>query len=140
MDPVGYIMHLASRPRVLHQLPGRLRIHLPMLRRLNARHQLLVRELVPFLREIEGITEAQASTVTGNLLLGYDEGVIRGKEVLQVITDLGLLLARNRKWLRMAQDNDVSEALEQLGPLIRSALRQRPAIDVSVEFPTDVLA
>lgn len=74
---------------VKHSLPGRFRVHLPLLReaRLTARAEAAV-------RAIPGVLAAEASRLTGNLLVHYDQATISGEELLGQLTALSEHLDR----------------------------------------------
>lgn len=81
-------MAVAQEPRIVHSVPGRVRIHVPALSILGAA------ELEARLERIDGVRQARASELTRNVLVEYDRARL----------DIGEVLARLR---RMAGDGKV---------------------------------
>ena len=73
---------LQLRPRVIHRLPGRLRVHVPALRRVAVAFRELVDSLLVGFALPEGLHSVEVSYATGNLLIRYGCERIGEKEVL----------------------------------------------------------
>ncbi len=74
---------VAQEPRLLHTLPGRLRVHVPWLTRQEQG------ELELRLRRIGGVRSVQASAVTGNVLVLYDSAQTSQQAILAAIGTVG---------------------------------------------------
>jgi hypothetical protein len=66
-------------PRVLHTLPGRLRVHLPGSSRQGRNH------LESRLRQVRGIHSARASTLTDNVLIHFDPATTNPATLLSAL-------------------------------------------------------
>jgi hypothetical protein len=76
------------RPRILHRLPGRLRIHIPVLRQISEPFQKFVHLLLQDFTLPEGIRSVRINFITGNLLIEYDIKGTEEKEILRWLEDI----------------------------------------------------
>ncbi len=65
----------------LHEVPGRLRIKIPLLKRNPER----AAELRKLLRRVAGITSTSTSTVTGSVTINYDRDIVRPNSILNLL-------------------------------------------------------
>jgi cation transport ATPase len=66
----------------LHEVPGRLRIQIPSLKR-NSQSAQEVRDL---LEDLSGIESASVNTVTGSVTVHYDPETIRSRAILSLLS------------------------------------------------------
>ena len=71
---------LAQEPRLVHSVPGRVRVHLP---ELSVQNQ---RDLENTLRHQPGIQSVQANPDTGNVLIRFSAGLTDGRTVLGMVS------------------------------------------------------
>ncbi|GAC1345795.1 MAG: hypothetical protein NVSMB27_08380 [Ktedonobacteraceae bacterium] len=70
---------VAEKPRVLHTVPGRLRVHLPAWTGQGKR------SLETQLRQEQGVQSVQANTLTGNILIQFDPTVTNEQTILTMV-------------------------------------------------------
>ena len=133
------LLKFALRPRVVHRLPGRLRIHLPALERippdLNG-----FEALIGSLIEVpDGIKSVEPHLVTGNILIHYDPETIGEAEVFAYLKTLLRILRRHQDRLMKIPPERLPEVVEKLRGFLRESIRRRQQLDPDVEFPEDVL-
>src|SRR5260370_24442409 len=75
---------VAEEPRVLHSVPGRVRVHLPGWSGQGKRN------IETRLREIEGVSSTQANPVTGNILIQFDPSVTNEQTIFKALSVLDL--------------------------------------------------
>ncbi len=73
---------VAEEPRVLHTVPGRVRVHVPGWSGQGKR------SLETQLREVQGVRSVQANALTGNILLQFDPTVTNEQTVLALVKSL----------------------------------------------------
>jgi len=71
----------------MHELPGRIRIKIPVLKR-NPQE---ATRLQIFLEEITGVESASINTVTGSVLIRFDEAAINPHEIMHLLTREGYI-------------------------------------------------
>ena len=86
----------------VHQLPGRLRVRLPITKGNPA----LAEKLASRIHALEGITSVAANPVTGSLLIRYDVSVTNAAACFDV-----LRIRRNTKMPRRTASNMVETAM-----------------------------
>src|SRR5437899_1152765 len=70
---------VAEEPRILHTIPGRLRVHLP------AWSGQEKRKIETHLRQVQGVRKVQANGLTGNILVQYDPAVTSERTILKEV-------------------------------------------------------
>ena len=90
------ILHL--KPRVVHRLPGRIRVHIPALRQVTDEFQTVVNVLLTKFTLPGGIEKVTINFITGNLLIHYDHRSVQEKVVLEWLSDLSEITGEI--WLR----------------------------------------
>jgi len=134
------ILSMLIRPKVVHRLPGRLRIHLPILRRVAGQNAALCNALARLLCVPDGIEEATASVATGNVLIRYDADRLSEADIMRFLNGLTQLCIHNRERLQGVSPERLAEHLPDLEDLIRGALRKQLTVDAKVDIPEHVLA
>ena len=80
-----FLLRGLSRVRVVHRLPGRVRLHIPLLAHVpeDWRGTLTIIEQV--LRIPEGISEIRMEPRTGNVLIIYDAHLLMEQDILETL-------------------------------------------------------
>ena len=86
------IMKHFKQIRVVHHLPGRLRLYIPLLERLSSEWRRYQRDLVEIIKLNEGILDVEMSIITGRVLVHYDPDRTSKSQILQWFKDLALAL------------------------------------------------
>ncbi len=73
----------AEEPRVLHSLPGRVRVELP--HRLTKHPRMAEARL----RSLTGVRHARANPLTGNVLVQFDQHATSQQEIIRALDDIG---------------------------------------------------
>jgi copper chaperone CopZ len=71
----------------LHELPGRLRVKIPMLKR----NETAAQKVQTFLEEVTGISSASANALTGSVVIKFDPRVISSREIVTILTQEGYI-------------------------------------------------
>jgi hypothetical protein len=86
------VMKHFSRIKVVHHLPGRLRLHIPLLERLDPEWQRYEADLLDLIKIDESLIDVQLSVLTGRVLIRYDHRQIDKDEIMQWLRKLALML------------------------------------------------
>src|SRR2546422_443700 len=73
---------VAEEPRVLHTVPGRVRVHVPGWSGQGKRG------IETRLREVQGVRSVQANALTGNILVQFDPAVTNEQTILAMVNSL----------------------------------------------------
>lgn len=79
------ILRYAVRPRILHRLPGRIRVHMPLLLWLPQSQRGQIAEQANRLNALPGLKRLQVNVISGNALIEYDAERIGGAQVVRII-------------------------------------------------------
>jgi len=140
MDVARICAQVASRPRVIHRLPGRLRIRIPLLRRLQGEHQGLADAVGSLLAAPEGIRHIDVSLHTGNALLHFEPGQLTEKEILDYLRGVLEIFLRHRDRFAQVPPERLPAVVSRLEPVLRNAVRRKLSLRTDIEIGDDVLA
>ena len=112
------IFKVLLRFKVVHSIPGRIRIHIPMSRKIPKEWKQSLENL-DRLKELEGIREVDFSMITGNALVHYDPEKISEKEIIETLREIAKVLKTHRQELARRADQDQHQALEYLLNLLK---------------------
>lgn len=110
----GYL--LLAKPRVIHSIPGRLRLKVPLIRKVDTKHHDWKQLICSLLKVPEGIDEVSVSQVTGTVLLHYDSALVSEQEILSFIASLSRVF--------VSQKDDLSRLMTYDSETICKCLRQ----------------
>ena len=131
----GYL--LLAKPRVMHSIPGRVRLQVPLLKKVDAKQHDWTQLLCTLLKEPEGIDEVSVSPVTGTVLLHYDAALVSEREILRFVSSLSRVFVSQKDDLRRLLTND-SETVEKcLKQWLQRTITRRMHLDVNQRILLD---
>ena len=128
------------RPKVVHRLPGRLRVHLPILHQLPPNSGELPDLIEAVVAVPEQIRSAEVNLTTGNLLVGYDASRATEREVLEYLRELIRLLMKHRDRLGGLAPQDLAASKQYWIEMVQSAVGSRLDPDDQPEVPRHAVA
>jgi hypothetical protein len=102
---------IAINPRVVHSLPGRMRLHIPALRRVPETWRVKKSILSEALESTPAIFDVSWSYLTGNVLIRYDREAVTESDIIEGIRKLGKFLIAKRGQLEGASVDDLSREI-----------------------------
>lgn len=106
---------LLAKPRVVHSIPGRLRLNVPLLKRMGKVHHGSTKLLSVLLKQLEGIEDVSANHVSASILLHYDSKVLSDEEILSFFSSLCRVF--------LSQKDDLARLLEKDNDIIFRCLK-----------------
>jgi hypothetical protein len=134
------LLRFLAKPRVLHRLPGRLRIHVSLLKKLPRDRSDVVNLITSLIAVPDEIRDAQPDLVTGNLLILYDAERAREEDVLGYLNALFDIILRNRRSLERLTAERASERRDQFADFVRTSLGRGLVLDPRLALPRELLA
>ncbi|NNK14107.1 MAG: hypothetical protein HKP52_07710 [Desulfofustis sp.] len=131
----GYL--LLAKPRIVHSLPGRLRLQVPLLKKVGRDHQHWNDLLCTLLKVPEGIEEVSANSVSGTVLFNYNTKMVSEKEILSFITSLSRVFVTQRDDLGRLLKNDSDTIFNCLREWLERTVTQRLHLDVTQRILSD---
>jgi hypothetical protein len=125
-------------PRVMHRLPGRLRIGVPLLRRVPPQDRSLTDQLEPLFLLPEGIESVDVGFLTGNMLVRFDAGVLSEQQVMNWTSVLWRLISEHWDRLAALPVKRVGTVVARVRQVLAAALREDPALRQAIVIPPHV--
>jgi hypothetical protein len=98
--------NFSTAPRVVHRLPGRMRIHFPALERLSSRWQRYSAPVADLVKIKQGIQNTNIQPATGNVLITYDTDTLGEKDILNWLESIVKIFLYNiRNYSSLSEDN-----------------------------------
>lgn len=126
------------RHRVVHRLPGRLRVQLPVLREVDSTYRQIIDALVGELDKPGGIQRIQLSYLTGSALIDYEVGTVAEREVLDWLFVLRNSVADILTRLAPLDTDQRARAANRLLTFLREAAQRGTKVDASFGIPESV--
>lgn len=140
MDLKLKFLKFLLQPKKVHGLPGRLRVHIPFLLKVDSSRKDLARMVSELLQVPDPIKKAEAALPTGNVLIQYDSQAFTEDEVFDYVKGLLEIVLRNRGRIQDPPPEKIPELTKRLKETVQKALGQRLTLDVETEVSDDVLA
>lgn len=121
----GILMGTVFRFKVVHSMPGRFRVHIPMAKKVPEQWQIDVNGLDIF-KKIEGVTEVDFSYVTGNALIHYDPDKTDEKTIVATAKKVMVELSKRRKELAHYSHRDKEKATAHVIAIVDACLAATP--------------
>ena len=98
--------NFSTAPRVVHRLPGRMRIHFPALERLSSRWQRYSAPVADLVKIKQGIQNTNIQPATGNVLITYNTDTLGEKDILNWLESIVKIFLNNiRNYSSLSEDN-----------------------------------
>ena len=140
MDTGHLILGLGLKPKALHSLPGRVRVNVPVLKRVPPSMNHLVPMVSSLLTAPEAIQKAQASHVSGNILLHYDPKRVSERDVLNWLDGLLRVFLSHRDRFMTLDPAQIPAAVDRLRTWLAANVGPNLNLETTLEIPEDVLA
>ncbi len=126
------------RPRVVHRLPGRLRLRIPALKRLAQGPHPAAFSWRDLRIGPNRIPEIEVDLATGSVLIRYPEDELTEAELLGFLQAVSRLVLRHWNQFRALPTEHRVEALKRLAQEVGLATRSRLALNEDIEIPDHV--
>jgi hypothetical protein len=98
--------YLPIAPRVVHNLPGRVRIHFPALERLSSRWHRYSAPVAELVKIKQGIQNTNIQPTTGSVLITYDADMLGQKDVFNWLESIAAIVKNNvRNYTSLSEHN-----------------------------------
>jgi len=98
--------YFSAAPRVVHNLPGRVRIHFPALERLSSRWHRYSAPVAELVKIKQGIQNTNIQPTTGSVLIVYDADLLGQKDVFNWLDSIATIVKNNvRNYTSLSERN-----------------------------------
>jgi hypothetical protein len=126
------------QPRVVHRLPGRLRVHIPALLRIENNQKVIESLLERIFSIPEDINQVQVQCVTGNILFHFQKDTLTESEILAWIRNIGSILLREKNHLMNTPIESMPQITDKIVDIFRHSIRYRLDLKKEVVIPNDI--
>ena len=117
-DSLKNKLFFSTATRIVHSLPGRVRIHIPALERVSSRWHRYIAPVSELVNLKRGIRNTNIQPATGNVLITYDADLLGEKDIFKWLEIMVKIIMSNlREYSTFSEDN-----LESLLNRIRTQL------------------
>ncbi len=131
-------LSLQMRPRVVHRLPGRLRIHIPALRHVDSGSRDVLTTLLERFQLPDAIESVRVNTLSGNIVILYRAEKISERRVLNWVFDVKTLVEEVFIKLLQQRDGGMERSRKKLYHYIINAAHNGAVIDRTFKIPDDI--
>lgn len=103
-----------SRVKVVHRLPGRVRIHIPILSHASPRWVNQLHLLEKILSVPRGVNQVDIEPRTGNILIVYDPSILNEQDILNGVKAILSWVMRYREEIAALLPEDAESVIERL--------------------------
>ncbi len=126
------ILEAETRPVIVHEIPGRVRFGIKILKRLKHENMPLAEHLKELLEEIPAFKGIKLSNLSGSILVNYDPQVTDSKGIKSFLQEVMRYLLGYAEELAKVPEKSLPEILERLSVHIRDStsaeLEFRPSL------------
>lgn len=135
MDLPTILKFIHLKPRVVHRLPGRLRVHIPALRQVTTEFQSIVDVLLTKFTLPIGIKGVTINYISGNLLIHYDQMKIQEMTVLEWLWELSDITGKIWMRFKKSTNGNAKEVSENLLKFFLDASTNGNVLDKNINIP-----
>ena len=104
-NPFKSIFYFSAAPRIVHNLPGRMRLHIPVLEKLSSRWHRYSEPVAELVEIKRGIRSTNIQPVTGSVLITYDADTLGEKDIFQWLESIVKISLNNiRTYTSFSED------------------------------------
>ena len=99
-------LNFSATPRVVHNLPGRVRLHFPVLEKLSSRWHRYSAPVAELVKIKQGIQNTNIQPTTGSVLITYDADMLGQKDVFSWLESIAAIVKNNvRNYTSLSEHN-----------------------------------
>ena len=139
MNAVDRALFFLAKPRIVHSLPGRIRLHLPYLKQWGNDYADMCSLMARLLTTPDEISDVSACATTGNVLIRYDAERLSEAELMAFLSSILRIFISHRADWPKARTTDSVDLERRLSDWLRGSLSHRLHLDSRLRIPADVL-
>lgn len=132
------LLCVAAKPRVLHRLPGRLRLHIPLLNQVNENSLNVASSIIGLVETPEEIFSVEPNFITGNVLICYDNKLVKEEGVLALFRSLVKIVARHWEQIIAIPPAKAEEVARRVTEYLKEHITHRYDISERIQLPDDI--
>lgn len=131
------VIEVETRPVILHEIPGRVRFGIKVLKRMKKESLPLADHLKSVIEEIPAIDEIKLNIASGSMLIKFDKEKTDSKKVQRFIKDVIRYLLKYSDSILAIDEKHMPEVLERLSRHIKTQTAEDLAFNAA-DIPAEV--
>lgn len=129
---------LQMRPRVIHRIPGRLRVHIPAIKKVNGNFHEISTLLLNGFRFPDNFKEVNVNYITGNILIKYEFRELTERDVLDWLFEIKYIVERIfHKFVNM-DDDEIKIAHNKLMSFLQQGSKNGILLNEDFQIPNEI--
>lgn len=116
---LGKVLDFAIKIKVVHSIPGRLRINAPAIKKVPREWQIKDDNIASTFKAIKGVKEIEFSYITGNILIKYDQNENDEKGILKSVKKMIQILLSYRKEFENISMDQLKDEIAKMSQIVR---------------------
>jgi hypothetical protein len=125
------------RPKIVHSLPGRMRLYLPVLKQLKSKSAEL-RYIAHGAEFFIGVTSFEPNPISGNVLIRYDTGLTSEERIISSIRSLTKTAIAYRKQISTVDPAKIDLIFEKIRDYVLSADPDDLSAEKELRLPDEI--
>lgn len=126
------------RPQVIHSIPGRMRIHIPALKKVNVDQQEVVTVLLNGFKMPHFILDVNVNYISGNLLVTYKDKISSESQVLNWIDDIKRIAETIFYKFYNIDKNKIEKTKAKLLQFLSTESEKGSILDREINIPNEI--
>lgn len=124
MDLLGSIFTFTNQIKVIHNIPGRMRLSISAAKNLPDECKEYENIFSTLLLDVMELNSFDYSYITGRVLITYDTNKTNDKEILEKLKLAIKIIVKNRKQLFNIEPSEVEETMKNVATLIKEDFKK----------------
>lgn len=116
------VLDFAIKVKVVHSIPGRLRVNAPDIKKIPKEWQVEDENLTSVFLVIKGVKSVSFSYLTGNVLFTYDPEVTDEKKILKAVRRIIQIVISYRKEFENTTLDQLKDEIERMAHIIKNEM------------------
>jgi len=138
MQLLEFIFKQSLKIKVLHTLPGRLRVHIPLLQNVTNDLAPAYETIEELLFTIPGINSVSPNYISGNILIKYQQDIINTPTILSCIKVIWNTMVTNRRYFNEITEENADIITKKLINYIKKEKINLTNIIGEVRIPDEI--
>ncbi len=138
MSLIDFIFKQSFKVEVLHTLPGRLRVHVPLLKKISEDFEPTAETIEELLFTVPGIQNVTPNYISGNMLIKYDAKTINTGAIINCLNVIWKTLVTNRRYIINADKKKLESITKKLTNYLKKANINLVNIIGEIRIPNEI--
>ena len=133
-----FLIRRALRLKIVHSIPGRLRVHIPAIKYAPESADSIQEQLIRLIKIPDGIRTVESNNISGNLVIEFDINSITNEGVIDYLSALLSMVSRYYKRLSELPSEKISGVLIRLESVLKESIESQDNLTANLKIPDHV--